>query len=377
MQAKVDSASLINDALAPPRQAPKLDMIAFLAAAGLNRIGPYTYAEPLAGGGTNFTAVYTDGVKKAVAKFFFSGPTGAGDAACHRELKMLKLCQSHEMVFDIAVSPRIIQEFASADGFVVGFLMEYVEGQNLWQVMRELPPGDLHAALTTFVRVGWALHNALRGAILHKDLHPGNIVFEMPNEEWQIWIRSQEADSPRVRILDFGSAVMPLQFGHGDIDDEDWYRDLMRYSNGAFTCVAPEFFTKDFWKALESPAAFDCWALGLLLYRLCTGKPLLDMPSAGGYCDLIHSGQLLHLIETEIHAHVADERLQFLLKSMLQPDFRQRVSAFNAIAYAYCLQRQDPEVLHLRGEELHRFVYVMGCDPEWDLPPHERSNSGY
>jgi hypothetical protein len=62
---------------------------------------------------------------------------------------------------------------------------------------------------------------------------------------------------------------------------------------------------------------------------------------------------------------------------MLQPDFRQRVSAFNAIAYAYCLQRQDPEVLHLRGEELHRFVYVMGCDPEWDLPPHERSNSGY
>jgi serine/threonine protein kinase len=374
MQGKVES-DLLVEAFAPPRQPPKTDMAAFLAAVHLTDIGSYTYVAPLSGGGTNFTAVYADSDRKAVAKFFFSGPTGAGDAACHRELKMLKLCQSQEEVWDLKVAPRIIQEFTSADGFVVGFLMEYIEGENLWQVMERLPANDMHAALTTFVRIGWALHNALRGAILHKDLHPGNIVFEIPNDEWEEWIRGPEVDSPRVRLLDFGSAVVPLQFGYENADG-GWYRDLMRYFNGAFSCVAPEFFTKDFQRALEYAGAFDCWGLGLLLYRLCTGKALLDVSSVGAYCELIHSGKLAALIDAGIRSHVGDHRLQFLLRSMLQPDFRRRVNLFSAIAYAFSLQRGDPDVVDLRGAELRHFVYVMGCDWESARPPHERSNSG-
>jgi len=352
-------------------------MHAFINAMGLETIGEYCFAEQLSGGGSNFTAIYTSGDSKAVAKFFFSGPVGAGDIACHRELKMLKLCSAYEDAQNIKVAPAVIQEFAEASGFITGFLMEYIEGKNLWEVMSKIPPGDTHSVLTTFYRIGWARHNSMKGTILHRDLHPGNILFEMDNEEWEVWVKKADPESPRVRFLDFGSAVMPMQFGH-DTFDADWYRDLMRNYNGAFTCVAPEFFTKRFWTSLAyAPQAFDCWALGLLLYRICVGESMNIAATAGEYCDLIHSNLLLPRIIAQIAANVADPRLQFLLTSMLQPDYRSRVELFSAIEYAGCLWRKDPRVVDLRDRDLREFVYTKGCDFEYGLPPDQRSNSGY
>jgi hypothetical protein len=151
----------------------------------------------------------------------------------------------------------------------------------------------------------------------------------------------------------------------------------MRHFNGAFTCVAPEFFTKDFAQSLQGSQAFDCWALGLILYRIYTGKSLIIADSVGAYCDLIYSNRLEAHLDSQIQAEVADPRLKFLIVGMLQPSYRKRVDLFNAVEYANCLRRQDPDVMNLRGAELRHFVYVKGCDPEFGLPPHERSNSGY
>jgi serine/threonine protein kinase len=213
--------SLLTEGLAPPRSTPVIDIPAFIDAIGLSTIGEYSYLSNLSGGGTNFTALYGNEKTTVVAKFFFTGPAGAGDAACDREFKMLKLCHSQELVTGIMVAPRVIQEFASNDKMVVGFLMEYVQGETLQDLMGRILPGDFHASMTTFVRIGWARHNALRASILHKDLHPGNIVFELGNEEWEHWIFNQDVESPRVRILDFGSAVMPMQFAY-DGSDANW-----------------------------------------------------------------------------------------------------------------------------------------------------------
>ena len=376
MALDTDFQSLVNDAFAKARPAPVVDMDGFIHQIGLDKIGPYSYQKILSGGGTNFAAIYEDNGCKAVAKFFFTGPAGNGDAACDRELKMLKLCRSQELTSGILVSPRLIQEFFSIDKMVVGFLMEFVEGEPLWDVIGRIQPGDLHATMTTFVRVGWARHNALRASILHKDLHPGNIIFEMSNDDWEQWITKAELESPRVRILDFGSAVMPMQFDFDDFD-VNWYQDLMRYFNGAFTCVAPEFFTKDFRRSLAGSQAFDCWALGHMLYRIYTGKLLDIAKSVGTYCDSIYSGQLSEVINCQIEKSVKDHRLKFLISSMLQPDYKKRVNLFNAIEYANYLRRKDHDIEALVGEELYQFVYEKGCDPEWGLPPHERSNSVY
>jgi hypothetical protein len=178
MTASSHPAVLIARALAAPRSAPQVDVAAFLGSLGLDQILDYTFGKVLSGGGTNLTAIYTNDHGKAVAKFFFTGPTGAGDAHCDRELKMLSMAHSYEQVSNIAVAPRVIHEFASADKMVVGFLMEYIDGISLEELMQNIVPGDFHESITTFARVGWARHNSMRGSIAHKDLHPGNIIFD-------------------------------------------------------------------------------------------------------------------------------------------------------------------------------------------------------
>jgi hypothetical protein len=97
---------LLTEALAPTRKTPPLNMMEFVKAMKLFRIGEYEYKEVLSGGGTNVTALYSSNEKNVVAKFFFTGPIGTGDAACHREMKMMKLCRSQEIVHSIEVAPQ-------------------------------------------------------------------------------------------------------------------------------------------------------------------------------------------------------------------------------------------------------------------------------
>jgi serine/threonine protein kinase len=371
-------AELIARALAEPRPAPKVDLSAFLKNVGLFQIHGYTFSKLLSGGGTNLTALYVKDNENVVAKFFFTGPTGAGDAHCDRELKMLSMVHSQETVLDIKVVPRVIEEFSSADNMIVGFLMDYIQGETLADVMSRIVPGDFNESITTITRVGWARHNAFRASISHKDLHPGNIIFEMNNKEWEQWIEGSDNEyDARVRILDLGSAVMPMQFSYDDGFDEGWYQDLIRYFNGAFTCVAPEFFTKDFLRSLQGSQSFDCWALGHILYKMYTGKNINLATSVGQYCELIYRNRLENEIRSKINANVKDSRMSFLISSMLAPDYKKRVSLFSAIAYANLLRQKHPKVANLEGNDLYRFVYIEGADLESHLPPHERSNSPY
>ncbi|OIJ39743.1 protein kinase domain-containing protein [Massilia timonae] len=371
-------ADLINRALADARPAPKIDLSAFLQKIGLFEIHGYTYNQVLAGGGTNLTALYSKDGENVVAKIFFTGPTGAGDARCDRELKMLCMAHSIESALEIKVVPRVISEFSSSDGMIVGFLMEHIKGKPLTDIITSITPGDFDESITTFTRVGWARHNAFRASISHKDLHPGNIIFEMENTEWEQWIKNPENEyDARVRILDLGSAVMPLQFSYSDGFDESWYQDLIRYFDGAFTCVAPEFFRKDFLRSLQGTQSFDCWALGHILYKIYTGQTLNLANSVGDYCDLIYSNKLERELRIQIDSHVQEPRMHFLISSMLVPDHNKRVGLFSAIEYANLLRKKNTKVLNLRGHDLYRFVYLECSDLEHNLPPHARSNSPY
>jgi serine/threonine protein kinase len=368
----------MHRALAAPRPTPQVDLLSFLKNVGLDKIHGYSFVSALSGGGTNITALYASGNENVVAKFFFTGPTGAGDSHCDRELKMLSMVHSQETVLNIKVVPRVIEEFSSTDKMIVGFLMEHIQGESLADLIERIGPGKFHETIVTFTRIGWARHNAFRASISHKDLHPGNIIFELDNDEWERWIMQPQNDfDSRVRILDLGSAVMPMQFNYDESFDESWYRDLIRYFNGAFTCVAPEFFTRDFLRSLQGSQTFDCWALGNILYKIYTGKTIDIAHSVGDYCKSIYGNTLEFEIRSQINSNVDDHRMRFLIRSMLTPDHKKRISLFSAIAYANLLRQKHPKVSNLAGSDLYNFLYIQGADLEYGLPPHERSNSPY
>jgi tetratricopeptide (TPR) repeat protein len=123
-------------------------------------------------------------------------------------------------------------------------VMEYVEGERLDAWMVRARPA-LEERLGLLVAVCRAVHFAHRNLVVHLDLKPGNVLVTAEGVP---------------KIIDFGIASAP---GQGDADG--WTALTLAYAS-------PE-------QLLGEPAstASDVFALGLLLYELCTGeRPFRD-----------------------------------------------------------------------------------------------------
>jgi serine/threonine protein kinase len=149
------------------------------------------------------------------------------------------------------VDPRVVKifEMGDMDGYF-GVAMEYVEGQDLSDLMRHGPaPADDAADIA--LAICQTLHNAhtlavtidgkeYRG-IVHGDIKPKNI--RMDNEN-------------RVRVLDFGIAkALSLS------------RKLTRNEFGSVPYASPERLDSG-----DVNSMSDLWSLGVLLYELVTGS---------------------------------------------------------------------------------------------------------
>ncbi len=148
------------------------------------------------------------------------------------------------------VDPRVVKIFDSGDydGYF-GVAMEYVEGQDLADLMRH-GPAPVDDAADIALAICQTLHNAhtlavtidgkeYRG-IVHGDIKPKNIRIDNEN---------------RVRVLDFGIAkALSLS------------RKLTRNEFGSVPYASPERLDSG-----DVNAMSDLWSLGVMLYELVTG----------------------------------------------------------------------------------------------------------
>jgi len=149
------------------------------------------------------------------------------------------------------IDPRVVRIFdvCDADGYF-SVAMEYVEGQDLSELMRHAParPDD---AVDIALAICQTLHNAhtlevtidgkeYRG-IVHGDIKPKNIRIDNEN---------------RVRVLDFGIAkALSLS------------RKLTRNEFGSVPYLSPERLDSG-----DVNFMSDLWSLGVMLYELVTGS---------------------------------------------------------------------------------------------------------
>lgn len=126
------------------------------------------------------------------------------------------------------------------------FSMEYVEGTNLAQLVRDNPLGSVAAAeyARTIAETMDAIHQ--RG-LLHRDLKPSNVLLEKA--------------SGRVRITDFGLAKSTI-------------------SEGMFTMTGQVLGTPSYLPPEQAAGenhrvgpSSDIYAIGAILYELVTGRP--------------------------------------------------------------------------------------------------------
>lgn len=125
-------------------------------------------------------------------------------------------------------------------------LMEYVEGEALSCLSLPLPPNDVIGML---LQVLEALEAAHARGVVHCDLKPDNIVLTRDQHGEQL-----------VKVLDFGMAsVLSACFSHEEL--------AAGVSLGSPAYMAPEQ-----WETTAADTRMDVYALGVIGYRLLTGR---------------------------------------------------------------------------------------------------------
>lgn len=143
--------------------------------------------------------------------------------------------------------PNIVSVYdVGKEGDTEYIVMEYVEGRNLKEIIREFAPLSTDQSINLGRQITEAIQNAHEHHIIHRDIKPHNILV---------------TDDGHAKVTDFGiaRAVSSATVTHtGDII-------------GSVHYLSPEQA-----KGLQSNEQSDIYSLGIVLYELITGKVPYD-----------------------------------------------------------------------------------------------------
>ncbi|ADO75040.1 Serine/threonine protein kinase [Stigmatella aurantiaca DW4/3-1] len=179
--------------------------------------------------------------------------------------------------------PRIL-DARPGPGGLPSLLMEYVSGEPFSSLPLPLPSSE----------VVWMLGQVLEGlevaharGVVHRDLKPDNLVLTRPPE-----------GEPRVKVLDFGMvSVLAASFSQEEL-------------NAGMALGSPAYMAPEQWETTAADTRMDVYSLGVVGYRLVTGR----LPFGGG-----RMGEVL-LGQPEVQPlppHVVDARVPRALSEVL------------------------------------------------------------
>jgi len=154
-------------------------------------------------------------------------------------------------VFDVGTLP---------DG-VPFIVMEYLEGKDLFEVVREQGPLPIKVAVEYVMQACEALAVAHANGVVHRDIKPENLFLTQ---------RAQGMDI--VKVLDFGISKVALT---GSAFEHKMPLVQTMMPMGSPVYMSPEQIRA----SKDIDARTDIWSLGCVLYELLTGTAAFDAPS--------------------------------------------------------------------------------------------------
>jgi serine/threonine-protein kinase len=148
----------------------------------------------------------------------------------------------HENVIDIS-------DFGQSPEGLVYIAMEYLDGQDLGQVIKANGPLPWPRARSILMQIAKALRAAHEHGIIHRDMKPENV-----------FLIQREGRPDFVKVLDFGIAKSVNEDG-----------DAPRLTQAGMIFGTPEYMSPEQAQGQTPDHRVDVYALGCLMYQLITG----------------------------------------------------------------------------------------------------------
>ena len=216
-------------------------------------VGNYRVTEKVGEGGMGavYLAEHPQIGKKVALKVLhaeFSGNEGVAERFFNEAKAVNNI--GHPNIVDI-VDYGVIQTGIPGRERLVYFIMEYLPGATLSQLVRSegaLPP---ERALSIAMQVADALGASHKSGIIHRDLKPDNIMLQQ---------RGRERDF--VKLLDFGIAKLSN-------DTQSSHKTSTSMVMGTPAYMSPEQCSG---KSSSVDGRTDVYALGIVIYEMLTGR---------------------------------------------------------------------------------------------------------
>jgi tRNA A-37 threonylcarbamoyl transferase component Bud32/HEAT repeat protein len=142
-----------------------------------------------------------------------------------------------------------VYDYSEGQGGAVYFVMEYLEGETLDDLMYKRRPMQAPLLLHLFGPIARALAAAHAKRIVHRDLKPANV-----------FVTTREDNPYFVKLLDFGIAQLR---GEGAVQG---------LTIAGMVMGTPQYMSPEQISGGEVDARTDVWALGVMMYLAATGQ---------------------------------------------------------------------------------------------------------
>ena len=289
-------------------------------------------------------------IKKPVAVKVLHPQFARYQEAIHRFLREARAATSinHANIVDVT-------DFGILADGPVYFVMEYLDGKSLEDLIEKEGAVELHRALNVANQIALALEAAHAVGVIHRDLKPDNIMLlKKPGRRDlvrmapdQTWITEREESYDFVKVLDFGIAKVLIQ-------DE-----LMAETVQGAVLGTPEYMSPEAARGEDVDHRADVYSLGVILFDMLCGRPPFEAPQSSEVLSMhIHTNPPSPR-EFAPHREITEMAEGVILRAMMKdPNKRYQnmgemrkdlAQAYGSISYRR--QGAPPAGIAPRGEE--------------------------
>jgi serine/threonine-protein kinase len=204
-------------------------------------------------------------------------------------------------------------------------VMEYLEGKNLGQVVRQSGPLAPNRAFAVLIQACGALEEAHQKGIIHRDLKPENI-----------FLCQMGGIKDFVKVLDFGLAK---------VTDREMQPGSLILTQEGMVFGTPEFMSPEQAQGKTLDPRSDVYSLAVILYELVTGKLPFDARTPMEYITLHVQNTPIPLARRAPDRQFPAGFQEVLTRAMAKnPEERYQSAAEFATALRDLADPNDPEI---------------------------------